>query len=215
MMNGKVLLVGFLVIGQFALAQNKERFKKSAGKESSPPEEAEEIVEEPDQEEKLSVEKGSFDWGKVVYGGNLSLGFGTSTFIYLSPGIGYRTWEKFITGAGFIYQYTKVRWVGSASPKLREPIENQICGPKVFANYFPTDYFYVGISFEYLNHGYDPRNNQIFSEKAWTSVLFLEAGFTKQIGSKGFAFGGIRYNLLHDMDSPYASSFYPIFGIYF
>ncbi len=226
MTNRKIqLLFIFFIVGQLVLAQNTERFKKSSKKEEAPVQTDEEPVirgREVQQPEVSEVTEDGFDWDKLVYGGNISLTFGNNSFIYLAPSVGYRFRENFVAGAGFIYQYARIsvafNQIGGSFQQLSEPIENQIYGPKFFANYFPTDYLFVGTQLEYLNHDlafFDPNTSNIFIDNVWTPVLFLEGGFTQQIGSKGFVLLGFRYNVLHDIDSPYISPWSPVIGIYF
>lgn len=46
-----------------------------------------------------------FDPSRLVYGGNIALGFGTITNIYIAPSIGYRISDKFAAGISLGYNY--------------------------------------------------------------------------------------------------------------
>jgi len=201
-------------------AQNKERFKKSPQKQQPAEEENEEEPVANTIEEKSTAS--GFDWNKVVYGGNFSLTFGSNTFVYVSPSVGYKISDRFLAGAGFIYQYARVSIAynpnNNTFQRLSEPFESQIYGPKIFGTFFPTDYLFTGFQYEYLNHDqafFDPNVSNIFFQNVWTSVLFLEGGFAQELGRKGYIMLGLRYNILHDFDSPYASPWTPVIGLYF
>lgn len=46
------------------------------------------------------------DWkDRIVVGGNLGAQFGSSTYIEVSPIVGYKVTDKFTAGIGFSYQY--------------------------------------------------------------------------------------------------------------
>ncbi len=207
------------------MAQVPERFKKNP--ESSQDEGGEEVPEEEQRESQPQPQKTVVTdppkfWDKVIFGGNASASFGSFTLIYLSPTIGYKVRDDLILGGGFIYQYARISQVynsNGAFIRLDDPYENQVYGPKVLVNYFATDFLYVGTQFEYLNHDvafYNPGGNPLyFLENQWTPVLFLEAGYAEPIGNRGYIQIGLRYNVLHDFDSPYGSSWFPVIGFFF
>ncbi|MGB0175605.1 MAG: hypothetical protein ACPF9D_00475, partial [Owenweeksia sp.] len=162
-------------------------------------------------------------WDRVVFGGNASASFGNYTLIYVSPSVGYKVRENLIAGGGFIYQYAKINQVYDPNRGAFvevEGYENQVYGPKVFVNYFPVDFLYVGTQFEYLNHDvayYNPATNPAtyYLQNQWTPVLFLEGGYAQPLGNKGYVQLGLRFNVLHDFDSPYGSSWFPVIGFFF
>lgn len=212
----------FIIIALFSIgtatAQVKERFNNG---ESQAPQQEEKKA--PEELKKTSKPKGSAanPWDKVVFGGDAALGFSTSsTFIYIAPSIGYRVTDNFTVGTGYIYQFSKINraynystnsWVAYDAPGIT------IHGPKAFFNFRFLESFYVGSQFEYLNHdfGYYISPTEVFYDNLWSPVWFLEAGFSQPIGRKGFAVVGIRINLLDDLTSPYATSWFPVVGVYF
>lgn len=208
-----VALVGL----SFSRAQVKERFNKG---ESKAPEEEEEQEELKRTNKPRGTSSSIFD--KLVFGGDAAVGFSaTSTFIYLAPSVGYRVTDNLVTGLGYIYQFSKINriynsftgsWINFDDPG------QTIHGPKMFFNYRFLESFYVGSQFEYLNHDfgyYVSGTNSPRYDNLWTPVWFLEAGFTQAIGRKGYAVVGIRFNVLHDYQSPYATSWFPVIGVYF
>lgn len=158
-------------------------------------------------------------WQKLVFGGNASLGFGNYTLIYLSPSIGYKINDDLVAGVGFNYQYLKVKaYYDPTTTKTYDGFTDQVYGPKFFLNYFFLDQFYVGTQYEVLNHNVPivgPVSGITSYENKWSPVLWIEAGISERLGKKGYAQIGIRYNLLYDYESPYASAFFPVIGFYF
>lgn len=199
-------------------AQVKERFNQGEQK----PETEEAPQEELKKTAKPKGSKSSLLRDKLVFGGDAALGFSNvSTFIYLAPSVGYRVTDNFVAGAGYIYQYSKINRVYNNFTNQWEPYNDPgrtIHGPKVFVNYRFLESFYVGSQFEYLNHdfGYYVAGSSVPRfDNIWTPVWFLEAGFSQPIGRKGFAVFGIRVNVLDDYQSPYASNWFPVIGVYF
>lgn len=195
-----------------AIGQDNERFKNKNKK-------GEETTEETwkaDEEERPSIRRRLGISDRVVFGGNFSLSFGSNSFIYIAPAVGYKITEKLLAGGGYIYQYAKFSRAFNPNTNQFEPFnyESTIHGPKFFAYYSPLEIIYVGSQLEYLNH--DVLLNFPSQEitKQWTPVLFLEIGYLQKIGSGAVQFG-MRYNVLHDVDSPYNSALIPTIGIFF
>ncbi len=222
------ILLILLLLGTIGLnAQVQDRFKTKQKSDST---QEQQVTDEEDVESKPRPKANTTTeedfWDKVVIGGSVSLSFGTTTFIYLAPTVGYKFTDNLIAGPGFIYQYTKFNQITQGNTILREEFESSIYGPKAFFNYILADRFIVGAHFEYLNHtklNSVTRVNQngtirnIFDyENIWTPILFLEAGLMNRLGDKGFVQVGLRYNVLHDPNtSPYGSAFFPVVAFYF
>lgn len=200
-----------------AHSQVQERFKT---RQSDSTDSAEQAQDSPTKVSKPQPAEEKF-WDKIVIGGNASLSFGTYTFVYLAPSVGYKFSENFVAGPGFIYQYVQLNQAYNYSTgnyQKVEGIKSTVYGPKVFATYFLMDKFlFVGTQFEYLNHDFSYYNNSgsLSEDNIWTPVLFLEAGISTPLGSKGFAQIGLRYNILDDPTSPYGGALFPIIGFYF
>jgi hypothetical protein len=197
-------------------AQDRDRFERGADKNKK----QEQNQEEPDQEESKSQSLSDLRFiDRLRYGGNASVTFGTNTAVFLSPKVGYLVTKDFIAGAGFIYQYLSLSARDQNGNFIRNFFTSQTIGPMLFTAYNVTDFAYVGGQFEYLNHDAPILNTSGFvvdTEKIWSPVFFVEAGFTQQIGSRGMLRIGLRYNLLHQgIRSPYASAWFPIIGVFF
>ncbi len=215
-----VLLI-LLFVGTINIsAQVQDRFKTKKQNDTEQNNE-EEGSAEPSTDRKANssqpkIKPNEDFWDKVVIGGNASLSFGSYTFIYLAPSVGYKFTDQLVAGPGFIYQYAKVSAYNYNGAKVAE-YSSTVYGPKAFLTYIVNEQFYGGFQFEYLNHKTPYIVSPGVSELhyVWTPVLFLEAGFTSSIGGKGYAQIGLRYNVLHGPDSPYGSPLFPVIGIFF
>lgn len=208
-----------LLLSTGLCCQVPERFEDPKEKERKAPEErsAEDLVE---GEKKKAGSGEERIWDRLVWGGGASLQFGQFTLIYVSPSVGYRFNDNLIAGGGYIYQYIRVNEIynyQSRSFQQVDDVSDRMHGPKAFVNYLMFENFYAGTQLEVLNHDFRYFDNQFNQrvENRWTPVLFLEAGFTSEIGRKGYAVAGLRYNILHDVTSPYFSPLFPVVAFYF
>ena len=219
----KALILLLIVACAPLFGQVQERFKKTTKDTTS-----QETVEDTDEpaptntiaQQNTGNVKYDF-WDDVMIGGGISLSFGSYTSIYIAPSIGYRINEYWIVGTG--YNYTYLKWNQAYDPltgnyRKVDGYENTIHGPKFFANFFPFDGMYLGAQFEYLNHDlpyYTTNGTGYEFENEWTPVLFLELGVSQKVGEKGVFQAGLRYNVLHDYNSPYSGAFFPVIGFMF
>lgn len=212
-----ILVCTLLLSCLICVGQGKDRFKKGDGTQEEP---VEQQKEEPTPKTKEAKKDANF-WDKVVFGGTAGASFGNNTFILIAPTMGYQFTKKYVAGAGFLYQYQSLSLFNAQTGQIeRGAYTSSTYGPLVY-NYFNLlPMVYVGAQFEYLNF-----DNPILDingrwrgevENVWAPVLFLELGYSQQIGSKGAIRLGARYNILHDPNrSPYASPFYPAIGFFF
>ena len=83
-------------------------------------------------------------WSKVYFGGNVGLQFGTSTFLAISPLIGYKITPKLSAGIGLTYQYYHYK------DKFYN-IETNVYGGRLFGRYMFTENLFGHVEYEYLN----------------------------------------------------------------
>lgn len=138
------------------------------------------------------------DWmEKFTYGGNFQLQFGSFTFIYLSPTIGYSPFEKFNFGVGFIYNYISLDY-GRPYGKVSQ----SVFGGHSYARYFVTDNVFLQGQYDLL------RQPDVYSvkpnAKAWVRYVLVGGGFRQPIGDKAALSSSILYNL-----TPSDLSIYP------
>lgn len=212
-MKKQFLLCSLLLAFCFtAFGQENERFKNKNKKS----EEVVEEIEETEVEERgTSIRQRLGISDRLIFGGNFSVNFGTNRFIYIAPSVGYKINEKLTSGGGYIYQYAKFSEVFNVQTQTFQAFdfESTVHGPKFFTYYAPIDILYLGTQVEYLNHEVLRNFPSQETTNEWTPVLFLEVGYLQKIGS-GMVQIGMRYNVLHDFDSPYNSALIPTIGIF-
>jgi hypothetical protein len=161
-----------------------------------------------DKKEKTSENK----W---LFGGDLSLNFGTYTYIEVSPIAGYRFSDRLIAGPGFIFQYLNYK---------PYHYETMVYGARAFGLYslVPDLNEKIGINLGDLvfysenqltnQDTYNIDNNQLFSEgRKWIDNFLVGGGFFQNIGNRG---GGLLFLVLFDItQNQYSSYSNPIIKI--
>ena len=138
------------------------------------------------------------DWKKkITYGGNFQVQFGTVTYVYLSPTIGYLPFKKCNVGIGIIYNYISIN-----SPGYQR-FSQSIFGGHSYLRYFLKPNFFVQGQYDKL---LQPNLYNIFDphRKIWVDYALIGGGYSQPIGEQ-FAFNtSIMYNL-----TPQRLSIYP------
>jgi long-subunit fatty acid transport protein len=140
-----------------------------------------------------SPPKKKFDWSKVFVGGNVGMQFGTSTFVAVSPLVGYRINSRFSAGIGATYQYYHYQ------DKLYN-ITSNIYGGRVFGRYFITQNLFAHAEYEVLNltayDSYPPRRVDVGS-------LLAGGGYIQRFGRNSGVTAMILYNFTESVYTPY------------
>ncbi|MBA2610697.1 MAG: hypothetical protein H0U95_01910 [Bacteroidetes bacterium] len=138
------------------------------------------------------------DWMKrFTFGSNVQASFGTYTYIYLSPTIGYIPFKNFNFGVGFIYNYISVNY------KSYGHVSQSIYGAHSYARYFVTQSFFVQGQYDHLlqpniYNYYNPK------EKIWVDYTLIGGGYRQSLGKNAALLTSIMFNL-----TPNNLSFYP------
>lgn len=132
-------------------------------------------------------------WDQVYFGGNFGLQFGTSTFIDVSPLMGYRFTEKFSAGVGITYQYYRYK-------DRFYDFQTNVYGGRIFGRYLFTDYLFGHAEYEYLNlEAFDffpPRRVEVGS-------LLAGGGYLQRFGNNSAIVAMILYNFTESAYTPY------------
>ncbi len=157
------------------------------------------------QEEEDNDEEGNEILEKLVFGGNIGLGYSNGFNITLSPTVGYRVTNTTIAGVGFTYIYSDFtnRWDG-----LRWT--QNVTGGRIFAQQLLFQNLYARGEYEFLNFTATVRDEsgRLLSENELEAPgLLLGGGYGTQFGSSGLGFTfEVLYNILYQADrSPYPS----------
>jgi hypothetical protein len=125
-------------------------------------------------------------------GGNFGAQFGPSTFVDVSPLIGYNFTDKISAGVGITYQYYHYR-NGSYD------FETNVYGGRVFGRYHFTDYLFAHVEYEYLNleaFDYNRRRVDVGS-------LLAGGGYIQRFSARSGVTAMILYNFTESAYTPY------------
>lgn len=138
------------------------------------------------------------EWLKrVTYGGNVQAIFGSYTYIYLSPTIGYIPFKNLNIGVGFIYSYVSMNYNGYGH------FSQSIYGGHSYARYFFNESFFAQGQFDHLLQP-NVYNYNHPSEKVWVDYALIGGGFRQSIGKHAALITSLMINV-----SPSPLSIYP------
>ncbi len=202
----KYLLLLFTVfLGLSILAQNQERFVE---KEEKPLEQAEEQAPAPSKKptrtsKPVKANRYNF-WDNAQIGGNFGLGFGTVTYVAISPRLYYTVSDKLLVGSGITFNYTKFKDYPSPYD------ESYVYGFNFFGIYKIFDPIflqaeYEPLSFERIN--VDANYYIIGEERVWINNVLLGGGIAQEFGGNSTVFITVLYNVSwsNAQDSYYSS----------
>ena len=192
-MKKSISLFIFILIGTFVFAQQPERFsdEKEEKKENSNVSAPEEVPEKPAEESAMSAgrtkppasKKSSSNFvDRLRFGGNLSLGFGTYTYINLSPRVHYLVQDNLGVGTGFSYYYWKDNRDYPAN--INYKTSGNTWGLNFFSWYNPFGPVTLQAEYEPLNFevyqglSQDPNTGDVtyVYGREWVHALFLGGG---------------------------------------
>jgi hypothetical protein len=141
-------------------------------------------------------------WQNVRFGGGIGLGFGNEYFsIALSPGAVYQVSDKFATGLGLNFNYSKIdqseftaygfSWLNFFNPIPPIQLSAELQPLRVSTNY--------------------PNSFPDLDENYWTTALFLGIGYS----TPNVTFG-VQYDVLYDSTrSIYSNPWIPFVRVFF
>ncbi|MFC4871349.1 hypothetical protein [Negadavirga shengliensis] len=136
---------------------------------------------------------------RMYFGGNLSLQFGTLTFIDVSPLAGVMVTEKYSAGVGATYQYFNNRFYRNAAA--------HVYGGRIFNRYNVLPRIFAHAEYEVLNvevANEVPNSSEVIFTRDWVPGLLMGAGYFTPFGNRGGMNFMLLYNLTYDnLRSPY------------
>lgn len=141
---------------------------------------------------------------RLYFGGGLGLSFGSQTYVEIAPIVGYKVTERFSTGLGLKYIYSKYHddYFNYSS---------NIYGGGPFARFFVVEGLFLHAEYEWLNLEVpDPLSNRFYRDNI--SSVFLGGGYRQMIGSSSAFDILVLFNINESRNSPYTN---PIFRIGF
>ncbi len=166
------------------------------------------------QDEEAQGTKG-FDKSRLFFGGNFGVSFGNSTFINVSPQVGYRFNEWLAAGTGINFIYSNFLYYDFAGNKDYR-YEYGTAGLNIFGRVYPVRFAFIQVQPEYnytwgKQKFYNPEQTVGIDGKFVPSLL-VGAGAALPAGS-GAIILMVQYDLIQDSRSPYGQN--PFFSIGF
>ncbi|HIP35880.1 MAG TPA: hypothetical protein EYG85_03405, partial [Crocinitomix sp.] len=127
---------------------------------------------------------------KIYVGSGLNLMFGNTTFLYVSPQVGYDIFPKISAGFNTLYQFLYYKYSNTAALRVNT------FGLGMFMRYRPFKQLILETS---INH-YWSDYNKIYKEQANSWMLGL--GYARPIGNRSYTQFMIQYDLLKDWNVP-------------
>jgi hypothetical protein len=145
----------------------------------------------------------SFNWDKLIFGGNFGLGITSNeSAVLLSPTVGYRFSDQLELGTGVIYQYYHLK-----IPTVNYQSDNY--GTKIYTNYLLSETVLAHVEYEWLNlavPSYDfVTGRYLGNKRANIGSLFVGGGFRQGFGRKSVMDIMLLYNLTEGPNTPYAN----------
>ena len=142
------------------------------------------------------------DWkDRIVVGGNLGAQFGSSTYIEVSPIVGYKVTDKFTAGIGFSYQYF--------SENYNDPFfvdyKASVYGPRVFLQHDILFGFFAHAEYEYAWYKFKYEDFYLTEFKGQVPALFIGGGYNYFITDNAKLQIMALYDLLNGPNSLYYS----------
>ena len=140
-------------------------------------------------------------WRNVRYGGALGLGFGSNSFsIAVAPSAIYQVSEKFGTGLGLNFEYSKF---GDS--------EFTAYGGSILNFFNPIPPIQLSAVLQQLRVSTNYSSSSLLlDENYWTTALFMGVGYS----TRNVTFG-IQYDVLHNDRSIYADPWVPFIRVFF
>lgn len=128
---------------------------------------------------------------KIYVGSGLNVLFGTRTFFYVSPIIGYDIKPKFSVGIGTMYQYYRENFNGNINYL-------HSIGAGIFTRYKPIDQLILETSINTYSTTYNGLSEAKIKSNSW----MVGVGYANSIGGRSYYQAMIQYDLFKNPDVP-------------
>jgi hypothetical protein len=141
---------------------------------------------------------------RIYTGGNLTASFGTITYVYLAPLVGFRVTPKFSIGPSITYIYYKDNRVAANTGYSNYGGGNSsgIYGASVFARYLVLENLFAHTEYEVLNRDvYDELIHR--RHRVNVTAFYVGGGYQQRIGMNSFLNFILLWNLNESVYSLY------------
>ncbi len=131
---------------------------------------------------------------RFYLGGSISGWIGSTTYINLSPVVGFKINSKFSVGIGGTYNYYSQNYGG-------QHFTSTVYGSNVFGRYMITDNFFAQAQWDRLS--VPNYASPIVNERVWVHNLLVGGGYRQMFTSNASFVAMIFYNVNQTPLSPY------------
>jgi hypothetical protein len=124
---------------------------------------------------------------KFTYGGDVQAWFGTTTYVYLAPSVGFLPVEKLNIGVGFIYNYFSGIYLGYGR------YSQSLYGPHTYLRYTVSDNFFIHAQYDRLSQ-VNPYNTADPNKRVWVEYPLAGVGLSQPVGENAYAYITFLYN---------------------
>jgi hypothetical protein len=145
--------------------------------------------------------KKGFDPSRLIFGGQAWASFASgSSFLLLSPSVGYRITDKFWSGVNITYMYQTFTFPTGPNTTARQ--EQSVYGGSLWTRYYPIGQLFghvelEGLNGEFFDEDYFLQTGVYQLRRSWVPAVYAGLGYG---GGSGGVFGSfaIMWNLLYD-----------------
>jgi len=131
---------------------------------------------------------------RIYLGGNVGALFGSTTYINVSPLIGFQITKQFSAGIGGTYNYLSENYGG-------QKYISTVYGTNVFGRYLFTENFFAQAQWDRLS--VLDYTSPILNQRAWVDNLLIGGGYRQLFTAKASFVAMIFYNINQTPLSPY------------
>ena len=133
---------------------------------------------------------------RIYIGGSVSGWLGTTTYINLSPIIGFKINQKFSVGVGGTYNYFSENYGG-------QKYTSTVYGSNLFGRYMITENFFAQAEWDRLS--VPDFASPILNERTWVHNLLIGGGYKQLFTERASFVAMIFYNINQTPLSPYTN----------
>ncbi len=131
---------------------------------------------------------------RIYVGGNVGGWIGTTTYLNLSPLIGFKLNKNFSIGGGFTYNYASQTYGN-------QKYESTVYGSNTFARYMILENLFAQVGWDRLS--VPDYTTGILNSRAWIDNLLVGGGYRQAFSERGQFIAMVFYNANQMPLSPY------------
>jgi hypothetical protein len=132
---------------------------------------------------------------KIYVGADISVSFGTNTFLYLAPMAGYDLWKGISAGVSTMYQLQRVSFTNGSS------ISSHAFGGGIFTRFRPPPFEMLLLQTEFDVYNAEDFSTSFTGDRTAVPAFMAGIGYAGDLG-RGYYQIMLMYDFIHDDNSP-------------